>query len=210
MFALTDADIGKAMLDCPGGAASFTAEINQLGGNVVSCDPIYGVLAHDEIERHTLSETHRGNRYVREHPTEYVWTFFTDADDHFERRSRAGKLFVQDLAANTQRYVQGTLPNLPFRDREFDLVLSSHLLFSYADRLDFTFHVESILELSRVTNYEVRIFPLVSMGIHPYRELERLRATLEPLGVGTSISTVDYEFQCGANQLLTCYRLDRV
>ena len=31
------------------------------------------------------------------------------------------------------------LPDLPFPDDAFDLVLSSHLLFTYADRLDADF-----------------------------------------------------------------------
>ena len=41
---------------------------------------------------------------------------------------------------------------------------SSHLLFSYADRLDRAFHVASLRELARVGR-EVRVFPLVPMGM---------------------------------------------
>lgn len=207
MFGLTCTDIGKAILDCPGGAASFAAELNAVGGNVTACDPVYGTFTPEELERHSLSETERGNRYVREHPSEYVWTFFADADDHLQRRKKAGIVFARDFAAHPRRYVRGFLPRLPFEDRQFDLVLSSHLLFSYADRLDFTFHVEGIRELLRIAKDEVRIFPLVSMGIYSYNRLGQLLDTLEHSGIGTSVSTVEYEFQRGANQLLTCRRL---
>ncbi|MCP9912927.1 methyltransferase domain-containing protein [Cyanobium sp. BA20m-14] len=39
---------------------------------------------------------------------------------------------LADRHAHRERYLAASLPNLPFADQSFDLVLSGHLLFSYA------------------------------------------------------------------------------
>lgn len=101
----------------------------------------------------------------------------------------------------------GRLPDLPFADAAFDLVVSSHLLFSYADRLGFSFHREAILELVRVTRDELRTFPLVAMGsalLYPH--LDQLLAQLHSHDIAGHVVDVDYEFQAGGNQMLVCRR----
>lgn len=40
IFALTEADLDGRILDCPGGAASFTTEASELGAAVIAADPI--------------------------------------------------------------------------------------------------------------------------------------------------------------------------
>ena len=40
MFALSGHDLGKRILDCGAGPAAFNAELTELDGSVVSCDPI--------------------------------------------------------------------------------------------------------------------------------------------------------------------------
>jgi hypothetical protein len=40
MLALSDADLRRRLLDCPGGAASLTAEIHSAGGDAIACDPL--------------------------------------------------------------------------------------------------------------------------------------------------------------------------
>src|ERR1700754_4496662 len=41
MFALSDEDLSGRVLDCPGGAASFTADAAELGCAATACDPVY-------------------------------------------------------------------------------------------------------------------------------------------------------------------------
>ena len=55
-------------------------------------------------------------------------------------------------------YLPAVLPELSFNKDQFDLTLSAHFLFTYADRLNFDFHVRTLLEMLRVTRHEVRIF----------------------------------------------------
>jgi hypothetical protein len=209
MFALSDAALRRRLLDCPGGAASLTAEVNVAGGDATACDPAYAHTSADELVAHAHADADRGNRYVRAHPEQYRWDFFADPDDHQRSRSAAITRFAADRRAHPERYVPGELPRLPFTDNAFDLTLSSHLLFSYADRLDLVFHRDGIGELMRVTRNELRIFPLVAMGAVSYPYLDQLLAQLANHGITTRVADVDYEFQAGGNQMLVCtHRLD--
>ncbi|MBV8996325.1 MAG: hypothetical protein JO287_22065 [Pseudonocardiales bacterium] len=205
MFALTEADLARRMLDCPGGTASFTAEGNAAGGNVIACDPIYAQHTPDELAARSVSETERGNGYVRAHPEQSRWSFFADPDEHLRSRVAAGARFAVDMRSHPGRYVAGRLPELPFVQASFDLVLSSHLLFSYADRLDLTFHRAAIGELMRVARDELRIFPLVAMGSAlPYPLLDELLDQLVEHDITGRVVAVDYEFQAGGSQMLVC------
>lgn len=207
MFDLSDADLGRRVLDCPAGASSFTAEVNATGGDVTACDPIYADQGPVTLARRSRDETNRGNAYVRAHPEQYRWSFFADPDEHQRSRHAAGSRFAADMERHPNRYVAGSLPALPFIAGNFDLVLSSHLLFSYADRLDFAFHRAAILELVRVAREEVRIFPLVAMGAVAYPNLDQLRAQLSGHGVRSRIVDVNYELQAGGYQMMTCHRV---
>lgn len=204
MFALSDDDLRATILDCPGGASSATAEINAAGGNARAADPLYGRgLTAAQLAELAQAETDRGNAYVRAHPDQYRWRYFNDADHHHASRSQAGQHFASDYAANPGRYIAAQLPHLPFRAGTFDLVLSSHLLFSYADRLTPQFHRDAITELVRLARVEVRIFPLVAMGSIRCA-LDELIATLLGCGITSRLVDVDYEFQASGNQMLVC------
>jgi len=97
------------------------------------------------------------------------------------------------------RYIAASLPVLPFRDREFDIALSSHFLFLYTDNLSYDSHVLSVREVLRVAG-EVRIFPLLDVNANksPY-----VRRIIDELGAErTEARKVDYEFQINGNELL--------
>jgi hypothetical protein len=200
MFALTDADLAGRILDCPGGAASFTASTNAAGGRAMACDPAYA-LPVEQVRDSTLESMARGRAYQESNPDEYVWTYFRDPDHYLESRTRSVELFAADRVAHPGNYVPAALPTLPFPDQRFDLVLSSHLLFSYADRLDHDFHVASLRELARVGR-EVRVFPLVPVGMTESPHLQRVRSALTTAALYTTVHPVNYEFQRGGNAML--------
>jgi len=202
MFTLTDDELTETILDCPGGAASFTAEVRATGGRAVACDPRYE-LPIGRLEDLARTDLLRGYRYHQRNPDEYVWTFFTDPDHYLASRSRSIELFTGHFAANPGSYVAASLPALPFPDRSFDLALCSHLLFSYADRLNRRFHLASIVELARVAG-EVRVFPLVPFGFATNPELPPLLEELGRAGVRATVHAVDYEFQRGGHSMLSC------
>jgi len=47
MFALSQADLGRTILDCAAGPASFTAEMHRRGGCALAADPVYAFSAED-------------------------------------------------------------------------------------------------------------------------------------------------------------------
>jgi hypothetical protein len=204
MFALSEMDLAGRILDCPGGAASLTAEVNAAGGWALACDPAYE-LPVAQVRDGTLDSLARGHAYIGANPDQYVWTYFRDPDHYLESRTRSVELFAADRTAHPARYLPAALPALPFADRRFDLVLSSHLLFSYGDRLDREFHVASLRELARVGR-EVRVFPLVPMGMTENPELAPVREALAAAGLRTTVHPVDYEFQRGCDAMMAIVR----
>lgn len=204
MFALTDADLARSILDCPGGAASFTAEVTDAGGQVLACDPIYDRPTQAIVDL-SKADMRRAQRYQQEHPDSYVWSFFDDPEHYLASRFHAADLFSRHREASPEHYIVGDLPELPFADQEFDLALSSHLLFAYADRFGHDFHVRSIQELVRVA-VEVRVYPLVPFGYPDNPALPALIDQLNRTGLTAEKREVDYELHRGATTMLRIVR----
>ena len=210
MFALTEADLGKAILGCGDGPASFNAVLTRRGGRIVSVDPLYR-FSQGEIRdriRQTCAEI---LEQTRKNVHEFIWTTIKSVEELGRLRMAAMEEFLSDYPAGVmeKRYVDGELPRLPFPDGAFDLALCSHLLFLYSEQLSEDFHVESIKELCRVAR-EVRIFPLLELGSRKSRHVEAVYARLTAEGYCVSIRTVPYEFQRGGNQMMAVKRMDDV
>jgi hypothetical protein len=207
MFALTEADLGKAILGCGDGPASFNAVLTRKGGRIVSVDPLYRFSQGDIRERirQTCAEI---LEQTRKNTHEFIWTTIKSVEELGRLRMAAMEEFLSDYPAGVmeKRYVDGELPRLPFPDGAFDLALCSHLLFLYSEHLSEDFHVESIKELCRVA-HEVRIFPLLELGSRKSRHVEPVRERLTTEGYTVSIKTVPYEFQRGGNQMM-CIKSD--
>jgi hypothetical protein len=202
MFGLTEAAVlDGPVLDCPGGAGPFGAAVRARGGEAVSADPAYG-LPPEEIVRRTRAGLEHGIRYLAENRESYVWTFFSSLDDLRRRRGAALEEFARDFRGPDRRYVAAALPDLPFADRAFRLVLSAYLLFAYPDHLDDEAHERGLAELVRVAREEVRVFPLIDTAYARYPGLDALRRRLAAGGVDSEIGRVAYEFQRGGDEVL--------
>ncbi len=199
MFARADSDLSGSVLDCPGGASSFTACANLAGASAVAADPVYARLRHS-LAAHVIAEVERGSVHTVAGADRYVWDFYGDPGGHTRLRRASAEAFSRDLIAHPARYLAASLPRLPFPAGRFDLVLSSHFLFTYADRLDLEFHRAALCELHRVARREVRVFPLLEQGGRPVTAL--LSGLLATLGIPHRIQPVGYEFQRGGNEML--------
>ena len=201
MFALADADLlGRAILDCPGGAAAFAAEATDLGAHVTAVDPAY-LHPADQLRDHVLAEIERGAHWIDTHADRYVRDHYGTPEQHHRIRRAAATRFAADRTTHPHRYRTAALPALPFPDNAFDLSLSSHLLFTYADRLDADFHTAALRELLRVTRGEVRVYPLVDyLGVPQDSLVAELCARLHH--VETERRSVDFEFHRGAHTML--------
>ncbi|UGT38770.1 class I SAM-dependent methyltransferase [Nocardia yamanashiensis] len=204
MFALGADELRGRILDCPGGAASFACEAVEFGAEVIAVDPCYAQPA-GELREIALADTDRGNAWSAAHTGLYSWDWYGgDPAVHRRMRHDAVRRFTADLSEHPGRYIAAALPALPFSDNTFDLVLSSHLLFTYADRLNADFHLAALLELARVSRGEVRLYPLLDHSGEDLAELVAwVRAELRARGVGSALRpTVAYEFQRGADRQL--------
>lgn len=205
MFALTPQELNLAILDCAGGPASFNAQMTSQGYNVVSCDPLYQFTA-DEIAGRIKDTYQTVVDGVKANVDNYVWRHIESPERMGKVRMEAMELFLADFPGGLQqrRYVVDELPELSFSDRQFDLALCSHLLFTYSDHLSADFHLDSIKELCRVAQ-EVRIFPLLNLSGETSNLLAQVIDTLQQQGYTTEIKPVDYEFQRGGNKLLSIF-----
>lgn len=193
---------GKKILDCPSGASSFVSTANINGSSAIGVDLIYE-FDKNSIEVHgykTIEKIYQDTSWM----DTYKMDFYKSKVNHRNHREKALKAFISDF--NKKDYIFAKLPNLPFENESFDLVLSSHLLFVYDNMLDYEFHKYSILEMLRVSK-EVRIFPLVDFknsrvleekNFSPflYKILEELK------DFKCEIIKTDFEFQPKANYYL--------
>jgi len=197
--------VGKKILDVAGGLSSFCAEANQLGIEVTSFDPIYS-LSPEKIRERSEPDLESVYQSIGRVPT-YRWVFYKNPDYMRTLRERASAMFFSDLKMHPEHYVAGELPRLPFMDGEFDLALTSYLLFAYQDRFDYEFHRDSILEIIRVTRGEACIYPTVTFEAQPSEYIPMLRADPAVRHFTFTEIKTDFEFLVNSNSFLKVTRV---
>jgi hypothetical protein len=206
MFDLSAQDLNSKIIGCGDGPASFNAEMTELGHSVVSIDPIYQFSA-EQIEQRVRATYDPVISQVKQNPSRYIWKHFQNADELGSARLKAMENFLLDYGAGkvAGRYLHQSLPSLEFTDRQFDLCVCSHLLFLYSEQLSLDFHLAAINELLRISS-AVRIFPLLKLDCEPSPYLTVVMEKLSTQGYDVQVKTVSYEFQKGANKMLSISR----
>ncbi len=196
---------GRDLLDVASGVSSFCSEANLLGGRVTACDPIYAMPPEvlrpkcEEDLDHVLGSI--GGLTV------YRWEFYKNPAILRGYRERAFKKFLADFQVQPPgRYVRGSLPVLPFPDRQFELSLVSYFLFVYGDHFDLAFHRAALVELMRVTRCEARVYPLVTFEGEQCPYLDALRADPALGEFELEEIATDFEFLVGSNAYLRITR----
>lgn len=202
MFALTEKELRRSILSVADGPASFNAEGTHLGYRITSVDPLYCFEVSD-IKQQFDAVVDNIISQVESTPDDWVWSYHRSPSDLRKNRERAIQQFCQDFEQGKAdgRYKLGKLPQLGCADASYDLGLCSHFLFLYSDQFDQAFHLDSICELLRVCQ-EVRIFPLLTLGLQTSPHLEFVIANLEKMGYRCDIQPVAYELQCHGNKML--------
>lgn len=204
MFSLKEEElVNVRILDCAAGASSFTSHLIKKGYDITAADILYGENPEEIKEQcvndfHTLLKVHSG----LDHKVD--WNFFQDPEDLLQQRIAVYEEFIDDYALHKgERYIEGVLPTLPFGDNSFDLVLSSHLLFLYEERLGYDFHRDSVKEMLRVSSQEVRIYPIVRLRGEGSKSafLSCIINELKDIA-DFEIEKVDYQFRRGGNEML--------
>lgn len=205
MFGLDRLDLERRIVDCPGGAASAVAEICSAGGDAIAVDPQYA-QGPDDLRARIRTDMDRSIAHLHQREIDYDWDVRGGVVGHETIRRAAVQQMLDHLDAAPERYVAGALPDLPLADNSADLVLCSHLLFTYADRLDTAAHVNAIVEMARVAP-EVRIYPLVDHAGNPLPELVRsVIAKLKKERLTSEIEPVVRPFQLAATTRLVVRR----
>lgn len=203
MFSLKEEEMKNIrILDCAAGASSFTPHLLKQGYDSTAVDILYGRSVEETKEQcvndfHTLLEMHSGLE------CKVDWNFFQNPEDLVQRRITVYEEFIDSYAQlKDERFIEGALPQLPFDDNSFDLVLSSHLLFLYEDRLGYEFHLNSVLEMLRITSDEIRIYPIVKL--HDESESSFLPRLIDELSdkADFKVEKVDYQFRRGGHEML--------
>lgn len=206
MFDLSAADLRRRILGCGDGPASFNAELTALGGDVVSVDPLYA-FPGTAIERRVEEAFEVAMDQARRNPDDFVWTHVPSIEELGRRRMGAMRRFIRDYPSGTDqgRYVDASLPELPFADGSFELGLSSHFLFLYSEQFDLGFHLDALREMLRVAA-EVRVFPLLQVGGAPSPHVQAAVEAMRSESVEAAVEPVPYEFQRGGNRMLRLRR----
>jgi len=203
MFSLSENDLKKTILGCGDGPACFNAELSKAGDNVVSVDPIYQFNTKEIRSR--INEVYpQIMDQVAKNSGDFVWKNIANVEALGQVRMNAMQMFLGDYEQGKKsgRYLNASLPTLPFEDREFELALCSHYLFLYSDHVNKDQHIKSMKELCRVAR-EVRTYPLLSINNNETSlHLEAVISELKKSGFKVSLVPVAYEFQKGATEML--------
>jgi SAM-dependent methyltransferase len=206
MFDLQPADLEKGLLlDVAAGGSSFTAEANAKGYSAFAVDPRYGAgiqewigEASEEIETSTAKLIK-----LQDH---FDWSYYGSVENHKSGREASLELFASHVKDDKCHdcYIDGKLPELPFPDDTFSLVLCSHFMFLYASQFGPDFHEEAILELMRICKPggQIRIYPLISLSWEPYAELEALMETIGTNGGRVELLASNLPFIPSSSQFM--------
>ncbi|MCJ7600361.1 MAG: hypothetical protein MUO63_02535 [Desulfobulbaceae bacterium] len=202
MFSLSPEDLRQKILGCGDGPAGFNSILSGHGGSIVSVDPIYAFTARQIKERIDATFAIVLEQAAK-NSDEFLWEAISSVEALGRIRMSAMTEFLQDFEKGRAegRYLDGSLPRLPFQNREFGLALCSHLLFLYSEQLSEEFHVDAIKELCRVAD-EARIFPLLELGSTKSRHLAQVVEKLDKDHYLVEIRKVSYEFQKGGNEMM--------
>ena len=205
MFDLSESDMESRILGCADGPASFNAELNALGGDVVSVDPVYR-FGVDQLRERITAVFEEIMPQVIANQEKYAWNSINGPEQLGRVRMSAMNAFLDDYVQGRRqaRYIEASLPDLPFSDHHFELALCSHFLFLYSEQFTLEQHVASLRELCRVAR-EVRVYPLLTLSGQPSPYLKQAQKSLQDCGFDVRLAPVDYEFQIGATEMLVIH-----
>lgn len=190
MFALTDADLSRTILDYPGGISSFNAEVYAQGYSIQSADPCYHIAADDMVHFVDDVIAHNQTQLAAADQTQVVQAW---------QQSKAQFLADYALGQQQGRYQVMDLPLLPVADQRYQLMLCPNLMFT--KRLELLNSEQIIIELCRVAE-EVRIFPVVNDEGELSESLGPLLLTLQQRNYGVEIREVGYQQYHNGNVML--------
>ncbi|WP_025026840.1 class I SAM-dependent methyltransferase [Caldalkalibacillus mannanilyticus] len=206
MFMLDEEVMARGpVLDVASGASSFVQEMNKKGYKATAVDPMYQEDA-SFLQRRGLDEIEESTKKLADVQHLFQWAYYGSLENHYNNRKDSLAKFIADYQGNSvePRYKYGTLPNLPFGDETFSLILCSHFLFLYGEQFDYSFHLKAVQELLRICapGGEIRIYPIVGFDGEDNPQINRLIQELQSEGVRVSLAPTTFRFLKGATRYL--------
>ncbi|BBH21452.1 hypothetical protein Back11_27970 [Paenibacillus baekrokdamisoli] len=203
MFDLKESDLTEGqILDIAAGGSSFTADAFHKGYEAFAVDPRYA-LEPEQLIADADEEIEVSTGKLMKLANQLDLSYYGDMTKHRAGREASLKRFASHYENKEQRalrYKVGSLPNLPFDNGQFSLVLCSHFLFLYEEQFDYPFHLQAVLEMMRVCKPGgcVRIYPLMSLKWKPYSFLDQLALDIEKNGGSTGFFKTKLPFIPGS------------
>ena len=198
MFDLSDTNAQPSILDYPAGFSSFNAEMHKAGYQVTSADPSYE-LTPDAMLLHVEKQLTGLYDHFNDH--QHTLVEQRELNDLLNEARACAEQFCQDFLHGRLdgRYEAIRMPGLPYQDNEFDLVVSSHWLFS--DHPDSFYQMQTLREMVRV-GHECRIFPVLDVSGEVSPSLGPLMIALQQENYGVEVREVDFALQEHGNAML--------
>lgn len=206
MFDLKTLELERgSVLDVAAGGSSFTAELNARGYSAYAVDPRYDAgiekwISEAEQEIETSAEK------LAKLQENFDWSYYGSLEQHRAGREVSIERFKSDVldCNHSDRYIAGKLPELPFKDNQFSLILCSHFMFLYANQFGPEFHINAILDLMRICKPggQIRIYPLISLDWKPYPGLDQLLDSITENGGKAELCPSKLPFIPGSSQFL--------
>lgn len=207
MFDLKPVDFEKRILDFPGSISSFNADVHEKAPNVVSGDAIYR-LDTDEMRDYAATVLDADADYLKKHADKLLRRGAAALDEIFAMWERNKLHFIQDYAAGKRegRYEAVLMPELPYKDHQFQLALCSDYVFNRHIQNDCR-PDQVVKELCRVAE-ELRIFPLLTEAGDVSEWLGPIMLELQKNNYGLEVRQVSFENLKGGNAMLRVWALE--
>lgn len=174
IFDLNGLSHERRLLTFPAGLSSVTAEAQQQGYHLLSADPYYDLDQHEMSKRvdqviQALTESESCAELVKQ------WT-------------ENAHIFLSDYNKDKQNYYRWVeLPTFPFKDFEFDLLLSTDFIFHRAIKKP----EKILMEFCRVAS-EIRLYPLLNEKDEIPSNLGEVMMLLQKENYGVEVREVPY------------------
>lgn len=191
IFALTDQELQKKILDFPGGISSLNAELYALGKTIVSGDPSYR-LSVKEMQDHTRQVLQNNIKSLGQHE---------HSSGIIHQWEQSTTLFLADyeLGKKQGRYRPIELPLNQMSDR-FELLLCTDLVFN--PQINPVYPAQDLMQDLCQLAEEVRIFPLPDQKNIIAGELGPIMLAFQQRNFGIEVRAVNYPQRRDANAML--------
>ncbi|WP_246628303.1 class I SAM-dependent methyltransferase [Paenibacillus oenotherae] len=197
------------ILDIAAGGSSFTASARERGYEATAVDPRYALESIQWIEE-ARAEIATSTAKLERIKDNFDWTYYGDLSRHQAGREASHQRFAAHIgtAEGRSHYKEGSLPELPFEDGQFSLVLCSHFLFLYGEQFDYGFHEAALLEMMRVCRPGgvIRVYPIMTLQWERYPHLDRVMESIRSHGGTAELYASKLPFIPGADAGLVIRR----